>query len=310
MRIILVPDHKTNRPTRTFQARNLLIVAGCLIGLLPVLVGFGAYHISTALDRDRGVDAHNHEQVRRALRDQQRELADARSHVDHHLNTLTRQLGRVQAQVTRINALGQRVADTLGLDLEEFSFGREPAVGGPETPTNWEERVESDLAESLHRLEGEVAEKENELRILAQMLTDQKSRRHRFPSGLPVKGGWISSAYGYRNDPFSGRRAFHGGVDIAGRDGAPIEAVASGVVIHAGRKPRYGITVEINHGGGYVTRYAHTKEARVVAGERVKKGQIIALMGSSGRSTGPHLHFEVVKNDRTVNPKTYLRASR
>ncbi|MDH3637331.1 MAG: M23 family metallopeptidase [Gammaproteobacteria bacterium] len=270
----------------------------------------GAYHISTALERNPGVDRAEHQLVQRALREQRRDLADARSEIDHHLNALTRQAGRMRAQVTRINALGHRLAEKAGLDLSEFSFNQEPAMGGPETLMSLDDQVESDLARILQALEGELEEKREELQILEAMLSDRKFREKRFPDGWPVNGGWVSSTYGYRNDPFSGRRAFHGGVDIAGRAGAPIESVASGVVTHAGMKPGYGITVEVNHGGGYTTRYAHTVAKLVEVGDRVEKGQVIALMGSSGRSTGPHLHFEVLKNDRTVNPRKYLRASR
>ncbi|MDH3379355.1 MAG: M23 family metallopeptidase [Gammaproteobacteria bacterium] len=310
MRIILVPNHKTNRSTRTFRARNIFIPAFLIVGILPIILGLGAYRINTALDRSPGFDQAEHELVQQALREQQRDLVDARSQVDHHLAALTRRVGRMQAQATRVNALGQRLAEKAGLDLDEFSFNRDPAVGGPETLTPFEDRVESDLARSLQALEVDLEQKRRELQVLQAMLSDRKFQEKRFPDGWPVTGGWVSSAYGYRTDPFTGRRAFHGGVDIAGRAGAPIQSVASGVVTQAGVKSGYGITVEVNHGGGFTTRYAHTVAKLVDIGDRVDKGQVIALMGSSGRSTGPHLHFEVLKEDRTVNPRKYLRASR
>jgi len=126
------------------------------------------------------------------------------------------------------------------------------------------------------------------------------------PEGRPVHSGYISSMFGNRTDPFTGRAAFHKGVDFAGREGSEVVAVASGVVIWSGDRYGYGQMVEINHGNGYVTRYAHNSDNLVAVGDTVKRGEVIAVMGSTGRATGPNLHFEVLHNGRVVNPLSYV----
>jgi len=149
------------------------------------------------------------------------------------------------------------------------------------------------------------------LGILETLLANRKIQDDVFLAGRPIKKGWMSSRFGRRSDPFTGRVAMHNGVDFAGREGSDIIAVASGVVTWSSDRYGYGQMVEINHGSGYITRYAHNKENKVQVGDIVKKGQVIALMGSSGRSTGPHVHFEVYKHGRPVDPASYIhRASR
>ena len=130
-----------------------------------------------------------------------------------------------------------------------------------------------------------------------------------YPQGRPVKSGWLSSYFGKRTDPFTGKPANHTGIDFAGKRGDEIVAVADGVVTWSGDRYGYGVMVEINHGNGYSTRYAHNSENRVSVGDEVKKGQVVALMGKTGRATGPNLHFEVLHDGRRVNPVTYIRDS-
>jgi murein DD-endopeptidase MepM/ murein hydrolase activator NlpD len=144
------------------------------------------------------------------------------------------------------------------------------------------------------------------LQILTSMMSDNRLKKEQTVAGTPIDKGWMSSAYGMRTDPFHGKERWHDGVDFAGKRGSPIIAVASGVVTWSAKRSGYGEMVEINHGDGYVTRYGHNEENLVTLGSIVKKGQHIALMGSSGRSTGPHVHFEVYKNGRTVDPASYI----
>jgi len=144
------------------------------------------------------------------------------------------------------------------------------------------------------------------LNVLEDFLLNRKLREEVHPEGRPVAAGYISSSFGNRTDPFTGRAAFHKGVDFAGRTGAEVVAVASGVVIWSGDRYGYGQMVEVNHGNGYVTRYAHNAENLVAVGDTVKRGQMIAMMGSTGRATGPNLHFEVLRNGRVVDPLTYI----
>lgn len=163
---------------------------------------------------------------------------------------------------------------------------------------------------ALDGFERELDARERQMRVLRDLMVAGRLREEVLPSGRPITSGWMSSTYGWRADPFTGRRTLHHGIDFAGSPSSDIVAVASGVVTFAGRRHGYGQMVEINHGNGYVTRYAHNKENLVTVGERVHKGQRVALMGTSGRSTGPHVHFEVLHNGKTVNPTEYIRAAR
>ncbi|HEY9050177.1 MAG TPA: M23 family metallopeptidase, partial [Gammaproteobacteria bacterium] len=123
----------------------------------------------------------------------------------------------------------------------------------------------------------------------------------------PITRGWISSYYGMRTNPFTGKLQFHKGMDFASKSGSEVQAVAGGVITWSGKRYNYGNMVEVNHGNGYVTRYAHNKENLVKVGDTVKKGQAVASMGSTGRSTGPHVHFEVLKDGRQINPLKFVQ---
>jgi len=163
-----------------------------------------------------------------------------------------------------------------------------------------------DFLTMLDELGAEIADREQKLSVLETLLMTRSLNERVMPSGSPVEDGWLSSRYGKRNDPFTGKQEFHKGLDFAGKPGSSVTAVGDGVVTWAGKRTGYGDLIEISHGNGYVTRYAHNKEHLVDVGDTVRKGQEIALMGSSGRSTGPHVHFEVVLNGKTVNPSRYI----
>ena len=152
--------------------------------------------------------------------------------------------------------------------------------------------------------------REDQLEVLASLVEHQKFRQEVALEGRPIKFGWMSSGFGRRVDPFTGRMAWHAGADFAGKPGSDIVAVASGVVTFAGERGGYGRMIEINHGGGYVSRYGHDAELLVAVGDVVKKGQVIGHMGSTGRSTGPHVHFEVLKDGRPVDPARYVTLAR
>ena len=159
----------------------------------------------------------------------------------------------------------------------------------------------------LDDLNQQLQDRERQLSVLESMISTRNLNRQIVPGGRPVTQGWISSYFGSRTDPFNGRKAFHRGVDFAGPAGAQVVAVASGVVTYSKERFGYGKTVEINHGNGYVTRYAHNQRVLVAVGDTIQKGQAIALIGSTGRSTGPHLHFEVLKQGRAVDPMSFVR---
>ncbi|MES9906523.1 MAG: M23 family metallopeptidase [Sedimenticola sp.] len=239
---------------------------------------------------------------------QQEELDETRRKSEEHLDALALRLGQMQSNILRIDALGERLAKQGGLDLGEFSFGREPGQGGidPEDATLSVDA--EDLLTDMKRLSFSIDDRAHKLELMEGLLFNTSVHQDLKPAGRPVTKGWVSSPYGYRKDPFSGKKAFHRGVDVAGKENSEVVAVAAGVVIWAGKKQNYGHLVEIRHADGYLTRYGHNSKVLVKRGELVTKGEVIAQMGSSGRSTGPHVHFEIARNGQTINPAKYLRA--
>jgi murein DD-endopeptidase MepM/ murein hydrolase activator NlpD len=301
--IILIPGgrHAKGRNT-TLTTRHVVLIGLLVFLVLPGILGVVTYQIKEMLSG--GADAFLVAQ-RRELAAQRMEIAEARRNAEAHLNALAQRLGQLQAQVMRLNALGSRLTRMAGLDPREFNFSADAAMGGPEQSIGSSNSLE--VTASLDGLAREVERQQEQLSALENLLLDRKLNAAVTPSGWPVDGGWISSGFGVRADPFNGHQAVHEGVDIASRMGSPVLAVAEGVVTYSGEKAGYGLLVEITHESGLVTRYAHTSATLVKVGDRVKKGQEIALVGTSGRSTGPHLHFEVVRNGVPVNPMRYLQ---
>lgn len=251
------------------------------------------------------------EEAWRAEMERQRDsLAEARRTAEENLNALAVRLGEMQARVTRLDALGRRLTNIAGLEEGEFDFDTVPAQGGPHDTEAAVSMEVNDFVDRLDRLAVQLDDRSRQLAILEELLRNRNLQEQVLPAGRPIEGGWISSPFGMRTDPFSGKLEHHDGVDLAGRAGTEVVAVASGVVTWAGDRWGYGRLVEINHGNGYVTRYGHNREVLVEVGDTVKQGQKVALMGSTGRSTGPHVHFEVLRDGRTVDPMKYLRASR
>jgi len=232
------------------------------------------------------------------------DVEKTRIYTEEQINALRIRLAQLQARLTRIDALGERLVDVASLDEGEFDFSLPPAVGGPESDSVAYQPP--DFVHILDELAAQIDNREQQLRVLDSLLGDRKIQNETFVAGRPIDRGWMSSRYGYRNDPFSGSLAWHEGVDFAGKNGSDIVAVASGVVTWAGSRSGYGELVEINHGNGYVTRYAHCDEVLVEVGDVVKKADVISLMGSTGRSTGPHVHFEVLINGKSVDPAKYI----
>jgi len=167
-----------------------------------------------------------------------------------------------------------------------------------------------DFVKSLHELTAQLEDRAQQMGVLETMIMTRNLQAEVMPTGRPITRGWLSSYFGLRTDPFTGRRVHHSGIDFAGKLGSDIVSVAAGVVTYSGKRSGYGNLVEVNHGNGYVTRYGHCKENLVRVGQTIKKGQVIAKMGTTGRSTGPHVHFEVMRNGRHVDPKRYIHASR
>jgi len=240
------------------------------------------------------------------VREQRAEVARAKASARDHLDALTLRVGQMQAQLLRLNALGERLVSQADIDDEEFNFDALPAVGGPQDGPGLASTELPDFLGMLDALTTGLDDRAQKLSVLERLLMDRSLRERVIPSGRPVTEGWLSSGFGKRADPFTGKQEYHDGVDFAGKEGADVTSAGDGVVTWSGKRSGYGNLVEINHGNGYVTRYGHNKEQLVEVGDTVKKGQMIALMGSTGRSTGPHVHFEVLRNGKAVNPSRYI----
>ncbi|MET0066312.1 MAG: M23 family metallopeptidase [Candidatus Thiodiazotropha sp.] len=238
-------------------------------------------------------------------------LEDVKQDTQSGIDALAVRVGQLQSQLLRLDALGERLVDIGGLDKGEFSFEVAPALGGPEAAQSLDEpSALPDLLHEMDQLEAMIEHRQQQLALVEDLIMNSNLEDAVHPTGRPVTKGWISSYFGMRNDPFTGKRTMHKGMDFAGKEGSDVVAVASGVVTWAGERSGYGELVEINHGKGYVTRYGHNKKVLVDIGDRVKQGEVIATMGSTGRSTGPHVHFEVVRNGKIVDPTKYILSKR
>jgi len=241
------------------------------------------------------------------LETQRQEVENTKRSAQENVNALAMRLGQMQAQMIRLDALGERLTKMAKLDRGEFDFGKPPAQGGPANDVNQSSMAIPDFLSSLDTLSKQIDDRSEQLGVLESMLMNRNLQAEVLPAGRPIKRGWTSSFFGMRTDPFTGKLEFHKGMDFAGRMGTDIVAVASGVVTWSSERYGYGNLVEINHGNGYVTRYGHCEKVDVKVGDTVKKGQLIAQMGSTGRSTGPHVHFEVWHNGVVVNPERYIK---
>ena len=289
---------------------------GCYLSLLGIIVSISAglfglgYWAGQPAYSDRGIDPVMVQEWKNSVEAQKVALTDGKLKVQAHIDALSQRLGELQAHIYRVDALGSRLTEMAKLDKGEFNFEQAPPMGGPEGSLELVSSNSLDLIAAMDELSEQVNDRAQQLSILESMMLYGDLQKRASPAGRPIKQGWMSSFYGIRNDPFSGKRDFHKGVDFAGKMGSDIVAVATGVVTWSGDRYGYGNMVELDHGNGYVTRYAHNSVNLVKLGDKIKKGQVIAKMGSSGRSTGPHVHYEVIKNGKAVDPSKHLATAK
>ena len=302
MNVILLS--KRDGKARQFNLAKPLTL-GAVLTLTAVIVG-GAFTLGLQLGRGVHRDLALAETTRFAalLAQQKQEIAGLKQQLQLRVDAMAMRIGEVNAHVIRLDALGKRLTEMADIDSREFDFDRDPPSGGPEG-----EGVSAeipDLSRMLAQLEQRADLRESQLAALENVILTRELKEEIHPEGRPVSTGYISSYFGERADPFDGREAFHKGVDFAGTLGADVVSVAAGVVTWAGERSGYGKLIEINHGDGYSTRYAHNERTLVAVGQTVKRGEAIALMGSTGHSTGPHVHFEVLHNGRQVDPLSFI----
>jgi len=306
MNIILITGSRSEPVRRSIHARYQFV----LLGLLGVSVLAGAAAAGYGVARWQRDGAYVSSWQAR-LEEQRKELAQVRSNAQSQVDALTARLAMLQSRVTRLDALGQKLIDASNIEASEFDFDSQPGLGGLPHPADGGESYQvPQLQSAIDALDARIRDRQRQLSVLENVLMDREFAAATKPRGEPIKKGWISSTYGYRKDPFTGKRAWHDGIDFAGRKGEEVDAVAAGVVTYAGKRWGYGNLVEITHSNGYVTRYGHNSKILVKEGQIVRRGDQIAEMGSTGRSTGPHVHLEVLKDGKSVNPWKYVHAER
>lgn len=284
-----------------FFSRRVLLA---LMAISFALACWGGYQSWVAVDRNRQLAMMQHELEHD--RSEIQRLHDALDIEQQKVALLASRLGLVQARLARLDVLGQQLVESARLDEREFDFGRLPSIGGPKPVTFSHSYSQDYLTGMLDQVEGKVEVLDADLRVLDFLLTQKQTKEQARPHLWPTQGGWISSRFGLRADPFTGLPAPHKGVDIANAAGAPVLAAARGVVVFAGKMTDFGYMVDVDHGYGFVTRYGHLSELNVHPGDIIEEGAVLGKIGTSGRSTGPHLHFEVHRYGQAVDPAPFL----
>ncbi len=279
--------------------RKLLFGAAGVLAIL-ILLGFTVGFFTRG-----GVAMAEVRDLRHQLSRQQSQLAESRVASQREVNALATRLGELQAQSNRLNALGERLVRMGKIEDGEFNFSAQPGTGGGDEPTT---RVSAaELSQQLAGLGQTFTRSGDQLQVLESLLLNQDLDRNQTPSSMPLANTYISAPFGARIDPINGGHEFHKGLDLNGQTGDPIHAAADGIVMRSDfDNGGYGNVVDIDHGNGYITRYGHCSKLLVKVGDLVHAGDVIAKVGSTGHSTGSHLHFEVWINGQPVNPRPYL----
>ncbi len=305
MNIIVFSGRRGGGRSRYFDLAHPLTLGTCALIVLGTLGG--AFAIGMQLGAHTGGAATEPSGWSRILAEQKSEIAEMRARVQDRVNAIAGRLGQLDAHIIRIDALGKRLTTMTKVDGRQFNFDDEPAAAAVQAGAAQASSQIPDLNLQLSQLEQRVDLRDAQLSALENVIVGRKITDAVRPEGKPVGEGAISSYFGERSDPFTGEEGFHKGLDFAGAAGEPVVAVAAGVVTWAGERSGYGTLIEINHGNGFVTRYAHNQAALVAVGQTVSRGEQIARMGSTGHSTGPHVHFEVLHNGAQIDPLVFVK---
>ncbi len=307
--IMLVPDTGQTKTYRLSKMRLRLIILSTLLflsfGFLGVYGLFSNYKLrdnlllsQTTIQKERQRFA----QLKSDFETQFKEEEDK-------MSVYARSLGQMQARLSRLDSLGKRLVEASpSLAKSEFNFNVQPAFGGPRIPDE-NQTADIQLFDQVKYIDAQISSLNTQLMAVDYILQDNIDEKNARPHTWPSEGGWLSSYFGIRTDPFTGKKAMHRGIDIANRLGAPVLAGSRGIVVYAGKMKGYGYLVEIEHGYGYRTRYGHMSAITIAVGDVVEAGKMIGRVGSSGRSTGPHLHYEVRRNSQALNPEKFIPRS-
>jgi len=306
MKVILVGKNHGSSRAFTVNALTCVFLSVCLLGLPIAVGGYWLWQASQDQHENELLSGTSRQAWQLELQRQKQDIQKTQRSARDKVAALTLRMAELQARLLRLDALGERLTTIAKLDKGEFDFSRTPAVGGPESNTIGDAYQAPSFIGAIDQLSAQIEDREQQLETLDALLAKQKIEDDIFLAGRPVTKGWMSSRFGRRTDPFNGKIAWHNGVDFAGKHGSDVVSVAAGVITWSSNRSGYGQLVEVNHGASFSTRYAHNSAINVKVGDVVKKGQVIAAMGTSGRSTGPHVHFEVFKNGRAVDPASYI----
>jgi len=302
MNIILVSEKLAKARTITLGWPHFAAAAVLLFGFtvtLAALMNYGILRFAGEL---------NIPYLRDALVSIQRQQHEkTQSYLQDNLNAMAVRLGQMQAQLLRLDTLGERLAKLAGFKPQDLMFDEIPGRGGAPSSVPSQNLSLGDFTQQLDKLTKQLEDRGDKLGLLESMFTQESARKKLIPTKLPVEGGWYSSNFGWRIDPFTGQRAFHEGIDFMAEEGTPILAAAAGVVVYAEFHPQYGNMIEIDHGNDLITRYAHASKKYVKVGDVVLRGTRIADVGRTGRATGSHLHFEVRQRGTALNPARFLQ---
>ena len=302
MNIILVSEKLAKARTITLGWSHLIASAALMLVTVLALAGamnYGLLRYAAELNIPYVRD------VLVAIQEQQNQRT--RSYLQDNLNAMAVRLGQMQAQLLRLDTLGERLAKLAGFKQQELMFSEIPGRGGAISSVPSQNISLGDFTAQIDVLTRQLEDRGDKLGLLESMFTLESARKKLTPTKLPVEGGWYSSNFGWRIDPFTGQRAFHEGIDFMAEEGTPIQAAAAGVVVYSEFHPQYGNMIEIDHGNDLISRYAHASKRFVKIGDVVLRGSKIAEVGKTGRATGAHLHFEVRQRGVARNPAQFLQ---
>jgi len=295
MQIILVSRHLKAARTITIMPRHLLVAMFVFLVLVfstSALFSWLSVHLRLPLVEDLMLSL------------QQQESQKTRDHLDNNLQLMATRLGELQGKVLQLDSLGERISGLVGVKHQPVADVAKPGQGGPYLAAPMSA---IELQREIDRLAGDVERRTDDLAFLEFKVLEKRVKDRLLPTILPVKDATLGSPFGYRSDPIAGLRSMHEGMDFAAEPGTPVLVAADGVVLSAAFHPDYGNLIEVDHGDGLTSRYAHLSRMDVQAGGLIKRGTTIGAVGTTGRSTGPHLHFEVRMLGVAQNPALFLK---
>ncbi len=304
MNVILISNNLAKARTLTLTGTHLALLAGVFV-LVAMLLAMGLNYLS--LRYAHKIDSPTLRSL--VLIVQQEEHQKTQSYLRDSLNAMAVRMGQMQAQLLRLDSVGARLAELSGIKPQEFLFSQSPGQGGVLSTLPSQDMSFFEFNNKIQELSLILDDRADKLGALDSVLMQDRLKKKMLPSIMPVNTKWYSSGFGVRIDPFTGRSAFHEGVDFTAATGTPIVAAAGGVVVYSDYHPEYGNMIDVDHGNDLVSRYAHASKRMVTLGQVVVRGQKIAEVGSTGRSTGPHLHFEVRHRGLPQNPSRFLKMS-